>query len=260
MIRKDGLTDPWFNGINPSMQSPSPTPQLDASPEELCRERIERFKLALSNAPQCSVVNPARVGTKDIDYWNITEHLDIVEWAWERTVPGSLTQDPFDSYFYEWEKARQAGLVEIEDGKAFLKPVRPYTDEEAEAGRPMLFHAGLFRKGEGDNVMNMEQFGVFGSPKVNFPTYLMTAGSGINPFARMDVFNEVYMLVDPIELLKMRTVFVDPETVGKTNQWYTRDRLGASFFVLGGIPQTAISRCWFPAERQGLFNKFQSDS
>jgi hypothetical protein len=48
----------------------------------------------------------------------------------------------------------------------------------------------------------------------------------------------IILFIDKIKLMERRTVFIDPESIAEEPMF--SDKLGDSYFVLGGIPREAI--------------------
>ncbi len=103
---------------------------------------------------------------------------------------------------------------------------------------PVLIHKGFFI---GDGINNLEQLsqtGIWGNIDRKYATYMKLPNSKIKPNSPSEVAWKfklpVTLTLDTRKLLELRTVFSDPEPL------VTSEPLGESFFVMGGIPATAI--------------------
>jgi hypothetical protein len=203
-----------------------------------CRDDVhgKTLRQIIEESTPSEIVKLSRVGITDIESVSI---LAVLEHINEAYFKGHLTG--FNPTYNVWKTAQDNGYVQICDDGVYLVPIDCDSRIwETWYNQKCLLHKGLLVNG-GDNLDNLRQFGVFGNPSKKYPTYLMKDGSRITTFPRKNPNNEVFLWVDIEELLKRRSLFIDPETIGKdAKYWFSADREGDSFFTVAGIPKEAI--------------------
>jgi hypothetical protein len=158
------------------------------------------------------------------------------------TVSGWVSSpQPYQSvqYIKALRKCKRKGYLEIRKGKVFLKPIEPVTKNNWGGDYNCLVHKGLIL-GNGDNLVNLKTWGVFGDYQECAATYLMRPGAVSEIFGGQNwsMDNFVTLFIDRDELMKRRSVFLDPETI--SDDMFGEKPLD-SYFVLGGIPREAIT-------------------
>ena len=122
------------------------------------------------------------------------------------------------------QEAREWGVSVNSDGEVSLKAI-PAVKLKGET----LIHVGIVEGSEES---------VYGDQSDNAATYLMVEGSDILTNDQANTGRRT-LVVDTEKLFKLRSVFVDPETIYSE---VPGDTLGKSFFILGGIPKEAITQ------------------
>jgi len=105
---------------------------------------------------------------------------------------------------------------------------------------PAMVHQGYFympKEEETEFLRRVENSGVFGDDRMGYPTYLKLVEEEIHPNSYKPKKKPVCLYVDGNILAKYRSIYTDPEGVSLTP---LAQELGKSFFILGGIPTTAI--------------------
>ncbi len=178
---------------------------------------MKELEEAIKFGAESEIVKPKAVRAED---------LDMVSPAWP---------DLFS--LKEKEGMKNINGVRFENKRLVLYPVEPDTKlNETDFGQ--LYHKGLlFIDNYPDNLTNLKEKGVFGSPEKNMTTYLMKCGINIKTFDSLMGHGRVRLWVDKKELMKRRSVFTDPETIHDN---YFHEKMGDAYFVLGGIPRESI--------------------
>ena len=179
---------------------------------------MKELEEAIKNGAESEIVKPKIVRASD---------LNMISPAW----PDLMTLKEKD-----W--INKINGVGFENGKLVLYPVEPDTRlYDFEYGQ--LYHKGLlFINGNCDNLTNLKERGVFGSPEKNMTTYLMKCGVNIKTFNNKNGNKKIRLFIDKEKLMKRRSVFIDPETITDN---YFHEKIGDSYFILGGIPRESIT-------------------
>lgn len=197
--------------------------------------------------PESKIVKPRRISEEDVLDEFISEYLSFLSLNYSEN-------NGFSEGYRHWRKALEKGFIEINEGKVSLVPVQPdyNTFGIQKKEENYLIHKGLIKYNGKNNLTNLEEFGVFGDPNEKIPTYLMTDSEAFT-FPRFEASNEVYLCIDKRELLKRRTVFIDPNSIETSiyKDCILIDIgdiiLGNSFFIMGGIPKEAIRSYFIPS-------------
>ncbi len=191
--------------------------------------KINELAEIVRNSPCSIIVKPSF-----IDYANTSGDVQV----------NLKVLDAYFRGYYDEHKELQELLrkrqVEL-DERVKLMPVEPDTNLDW-IDTNDLIHRGIISGGNEvkfDNKENLRKYGVFGSPPITFPTYLMSRKSNV-AFYGGNPGEQVIVVVDKPELLKRRSVFLDPESIYLHNNRWTRDKIGESFIIFGGIPKEAI--------------------
>jgi len=134
------------------------------------------------------------------------------------------------------------GLV-LDRNDLILTPVDIIKLINEEKNIPVLIHQGITKTHSVNNILQFSEKGIFGDTGEDVPTYVKTFGSkmfgnlpytthekGTNP-------NYVTLYINPYKLRDYRSIFTDPEPLFSN---IPSDKLGESFFVMGGIPAKSI--------------------
>lgn len=224
------------------------------------------LKEIIESSPASREFKPVRVGTKTFRFENkdvrmklkgdAGELLEVTEYgALNSTNRNAGCTNHIKQIIYEkWKSAEKKGYTNLTSKRIYLLPIEPDTTYKS-LDWGILVHQGLIINGT-NNIENLLRLGVFGNPSIDSPTYIMKMGSGILTGTRgpKDYGNEVTLFLDKRKLLEKRSIFIDPETIGKNGETLTGDIEGHSFFVLGGIPKEAIKK--YRRDREGSASLF----
>jgi len=139
----------------------------------------------------------------------------------------------------EKKEMKKINGAEFENGKLVLYPVNPIKESIiVGSDKGILYHRGmLFIHNRTNNLTNLKEDGVFGNPDEKMETYLMRCGGFVNTFGTMKGRKSIRLWVDTEKLIAKRNIFLDPYVISDN---YFHERLGDSYFVLGGIPRESI--------------------
>jgi hypothetical protein len=189
---------------------------------------------------------PSRIGTKTFKINDKDVRLSLNGDAGmnlganEPWLVNSKTKSEQAPSYQQWRAAEDKGYLKFKNKRIYLLPTEPDTSTPFE-DYGLLVHLGLVVNGT-DNFQNLSRYGVFGNPYSEFPTYIMKHGANImnNGFGLADEVDRIALFIDKKQLLKKRSIFIDPESIGGDGSDMVGDIEGHSFFVLGGIPKEAI--------------------
>ena len=206
---------------------------------------IEKLEEAIKKAPSSAMVKPPLVGIYNLTglafdslrLWTMMLGERNLKDLKNSLRPGSTLKPgrTLKKLLEAWEK-EQYGIYIDSQNDISLYPINPDTTHEYTGmDEGVLVHKGFIING-GNNIENLRRYGVFGDPDITFPTYLMRPGSNPVVYGRKD--SRVALFVDKKKLMDKRSIFIDPESIAEDP--YLNDKLGDSYFVLGGIPGEAI--------------------
>ncbi len=185
----------------------------------------------IERAPSSLDYLPVFLTAKDLERPAVT-NLNLLGDILKRTdVP--LETIPWYQYL---QQGVSNGYAQIREGQVQLLPV---------INPPNLLHRGVFDE---KTIHSLQEQGVFGNPNSRYATYLSSSNWSGETYSEMEDRSKIVILqLNTSELLRRRSVFIDPESL---NEYCLcgngLSELGKMFFVLGGIPKEAISDLWFP--------------
>ena len=181
----------------------------------------------LESGPESKIVKPAEVYRENIK-GPVKKRLGV----WYQFVL-SRKDVPLESIpkYQCLVELQEQGSLMIKGEEAYLLPVVPDS--------VVLAHAGLIFTENGSNLSSLRRYGVWGNPDEDFPTYVKTPHCSVTGSQEPDIA----LHIDTQELVKRRSVFIDPESVtGEgTGLGTIEGVLGKTYFVCGGIPREAIT-------------------
>lgn len=174
----------------------------------------------------------------------LSEIEDIWKFILKTKKRPQLLDDSYETLL-RIQYAQEHFGVSLVKGSLHLSQLRDIGDD-------ILVHDGFmkapthFFQGHRDafsNYENMWRRGVFGNPDKQTPTYLKTRYASLcSNQLSLELEQGGYkirVLVDEGVLLKHRSIYLDPESLhGRSRRF--GDRVGDSYFLLGGIPKEAI--------------------
>jgi hypothetical protein len=197
------------------------------------KELCDLLEAAIRNGTSSNIVKPAHLGKGDV-LRPVCARLATFDSVLQRSDKESTIIHP------EIVNACNERLLFIKDGKSYLPAVDPAAIHADIKKYGFLEHDGLVVNG-GNNINNLNTHGVFGNPNVRAPTYLCRPSHSLAFYVgdeQSAIDFEVSLVVRLDELMRRRSLFVDPETFSMPVSW---EGIGDSFFVLGGIPREAIA-------------------
>ncbi len=178
-----------------------------------------QFLAAMCMGPEAEIVKPESI-TEDTE-------LPLIKDSWYGVRKGGLG-------------VFEGKLVPIVPKMGKNIPLAPLLDPiEHLTHRGMVVGKNYDKKEEYNNLENMLRHGVFG--RKDIPTYFTLPGHRVETYGEGK--HQVYIWIDRDKLLEKRNIFMDPETIGKTERCsLTGDQEGGSYFTVGGIPTDAIAK------------------
>lgn len=143
--------------------------------------------------------------------------------------------------------AEHGVMFDTASRECYLEPVdlSPIDDK-------YFIHRGIVKNKKFNNIDALCENKIFGDLRPNMPTYIAPISNSAIPTKNIfDTRQDVVLLIDKKTLTGLRKIYTDPEMLFLV---IPGDKLGAAYFVLGGIPEIAIIGVSFtPSKGKAIF-------